>query len=423
MNRLLVTLLAAFDALVVVAVGIAVVLAPLTLLWVSGLGAGADWTLLWPATVRIWQAGHFAPIDIALPDEYLLVTGIPAEAGAFTISLAPLVFAAFTSIFAARSGVRAARSGAWIAGVVSGTVTVAALAAVLAVTAPNEVATVDLLPAIALPTLVFAGAALVGAIVHAWREGDDGVIDALHGRLDAAPAWVDLPAAAARGIAVCLVGLIGLGALLVTLALAVRGGEVIALFEAAHVDLVGAIVLTLGQFAYLPTLVVWGAAFAAGPGFAIGTGTAVSPAGTNLGVVPGIPVLGGIPETTSFWMLLLALLVVGLGALAGAIARSALLIAPDRAEPVLPRVVALAAIAIGTALGAALLAVAASGAFGPGRLATVGPEPGPLALAVGIEVALGAGILLLAPRRSTPLEDDPAAWVRIPEGDPRTPVD
>ena len=40
----------------------------------------------------------------------------------------------------------------------------------------------------------------------------------------------------------------------------------------------------------------------------------------------------------------------------------------------------------------------ASGSLGPGRLAQVGPEPGPVALAVGIEVLVGASILLLSPR-------------------------
>ena len=37
------------------------------------------------------------------------------------------------------------------------------------------------------------------------------------------------------------------------------------------------------------------------------------------------------------------------------------------------------------------------GSFGPGRLAAMGPTPGPVALAVGLEVLLGAGILLLSP--------------------------
>nr|NVP72911.1 hypothetical protein [Vibrio cholerae O1 biovar El Tor] len=57
MNRLLVALLAAVDALIAAAVGIAAALAPLTILWTVALGTGADWTALWPASVRLWQFG------------------------------------------------------------------------------------------------------------------------------------------------------------------------------------------------------------------------------------------------------------------------------------------------------------------------------------------------------------------------------
>jgi hypothetical protein len=224
-------------------------------------------------------------------------------------------------------------------------------------------------------------------------------------------------------------------------------------------------VITLAQLAYLPTLAIWGMAFVAGPGFAVGTDTAVSPAGTQLGPVPGIPALGALPESTTPWLLLLALLPVALGALAGWIARSRLVAPPaveDAAPPALPidedaagdparssalaallagvetprppgaaeqaslgtddaaegtddapqgaepdaqsdRIGARTVIALGIAVlaaaGAALLSALASGSIGPGRLAEVGPQPGAVALAVGVEVLLGAAILLLSPRR------------------------
>ena len=52
--------------------------------------------------------------------------------------------------------------------------------------------------------------------------------------------------------------------------------------------------------------------------------------------MPGLPVLGAVPESTTSWLLLLALLPVALGALAGWIARSRLLHVgePSRPEPV-----------------------------------------------------------------------------------------
>ena len=413
MNRLLVALLAAFDALIVVAVGLAAALAPLTLLWVFALGGDADWAALWPAAARVWQAGHLVALNVGLDAETAAAIGIPDDAASFVFSLAPLAFAVFTAIFAARSGGRAARAGAWVTGVAAGTVSIAVLAALVAATSPLTVVSADPTAAVLMPTLVFAAASLGGALVGAWREGDAGVLDTLRHRADLDDTGI--VEAAARGIGAAVAGLIALGALVTAVGLALRGSEIIALFEAAHLDLLGVIVVSLGQLAYLPTLIVWGAAYAAGPGFALGAGTAVSPGGTSLGVVPGIPVLGIVPEAPSAWLLLLALGVVAVGALAGWIARARLQLAhqprhrgaphgADRGsgegdEPLLPRIVVLAALIAGTAGAAALLCVAASGAIGPERLQHTGPSAGAVALAVAVEVALGAGAVLLAPRQ------------------------
>ncbi|MFT4281661.1 DUF6350 family protein, partial [Microbacterium sp.] len=71
------------------------------------------------------------------------------------------------------------------------------------------------------------------------------------------------------------------------------------------------------------------------------------------------------------------------------------------------RLVVWGVIALASAASAALLAVLASGGIGPERLQQVGPSVGAFALAVGLEVAVGAGAVLWAPRN----EDDPAARV------------
>ncbi len=69
-------------------------------------------------------------------------------------------------------------------------------------------------------------------------------------------------------------------------------------------------------------------------------------------------------------------------------------------DAVAPRVVLVVTVALLSALVVALLALVSSGSMGPGSLAHVGPAPGALALAVGLEVLVGCGILLLAPRAS-----------------------
>ena len=275
----------------------------------------------------------------------------------------------------ARSGIRAARSGAWLIGVVGGTITFAVIAAAVALTARADIAEVPLTAAYVLPPAVYLIGALCGAVSYAWREGDAGLIDRLHDRVDAWGPWGVVPGEAVRGTAVAVVALTGIAGLGVAVMVALRGGEAVALFEAARVDATGATVLTLGQLVYLPTLFVWSIAWIAGPGFAVGAGTAVSPAGTQLGVVPGIPALGLLPENSSMWMLVVVLLPVAAGAFAGWIARSQL-VWRNAARPVAPRAVIALTIALATAGVVAIAAVLASGSIGPGRMAVDRPARG-----------------------------------------------
>ncbi|MEV8241814.1 DUF6350 family protein [Microbacterium testaceum] len=408
MHRLLVALLAALDAVLAAAGGIAVVLAPLALLWVAGLGGNPDWSALWPTTAAIWHLGHLVPLAVTLPDTYLAATGIDPSLASFTLSLAPLAFAAFTALFAARSGVRAAEAGAGITGWLSGSLVFAAIASVVALTGNAALVASETWLAILLPSLLFFVPSLLGAVVGAWRVGDDGPIDALRGQLARLPgAWGSVPPLALRGLALTTLGLVGAGGVVVVGGLIARSTQVIGIYQASNADATGATVIALCQLMYLPTLVLWAVAFIAGPGFAVGTDTAVTPAATQVGALPGIPVLGAIPDTTSPWLLLLVLLPVGIGALTGWILRSRMPLTTDP-EPVGPRLVLAIVVAALTGGVGALIAVASTGAIGPGRLAHTGPEPGPLALALGLEVLVGLAILLLSPRFGPAVDDDTA---------------
>lgn len=405
MQRLLVALLAAFDAAIAAAVGLAVLLAPLTLLWTLAFGAAADWGALWPLTGTLWQFGHGVPIDIALPTETLTALGIAPDAASFTLSVTPLAFLVFTLLFAARSGARAARAGAWLLGPAAGTLAFAAIATGAALTSRIAEAHTSLLLAIILPTAVYLVGALCGAVRVAWEDGDGGILDRLHDAVDAWGDWGPVPASAVRGAAVAVVGVTAVAAVGVAVMVGLRGAEVVALFESVRIDVLGGTVITLGHLAYLPTLIVWAASWLAGPGFAVGTGTAVSPAGTQLGVVPGIPVFGLLPENSSFWMLIVVLLPVAAGALAGWMVRSRL-VWEGTPLAFAPRAVIALGIGVLTAGVAALAALLASGSIGPGRLADAGPSVLPFALALGGEVLLGAAILLLSPRHRDELAEE-----------------
>lgn len=406
MHRLIVALLSALDALIQVAGGLAVIAAPLTALWVFGLGSSADWAALWPSTAAVWHAGNLVPLQVTLPDT-LIAAGISSDAASFAFSLAPLGFAAFTVIFGVRSGARAARSGAWFTGFVSALLVAGALSTVIALTSDTDVVSSFLWQAIVIPAALYAASVLGGGIVSAWRNGDDGAIDAFRDALERRGSADAVISASALGVAVTVATLIGVGAVVLAGAMAMSGGEIVALYQAGNVDVLGAIVVTLGQLAYIPTLIVWTISWIAGPGFAIGTGSTVSPVGTDLAVVPSIPVLGAVPDASNAWLLLVALIPVAAGAVGGWFARSRLhAVADGPSDAIAPRLVTTLAMAVVSAFAAAGMAIAGSGAIGPGRLADVGPQVGPLALAIGVEVLVGAAILLLSPLSHARSEDD-----------------
>lgn len=203
----------------------------------------------------------------------------------------------------------------------------------------------------------------------------------------------------ARATARCAVGLAAAGTLLVVVALVAGRDRVLAVHEALAPGAAGSVGLVLLQLAIVPVLVVWGVAYLAGPGFAVGAGTSVELGGTAIGPLPAVPVLGGLPEPGTSWdpqiALAAVLVVVGCGAVGGWTAARR---RPDAG--VRGVVVDLLVVAVATGVVVLVLAAAASGSVGPGRMAQVGPEPLLTAAVVTAEVLAGAVIgTLLAGRR------------------------
>ena len=114
------------------------------------------------------------------------------------------------------------------------------------------------------------------------------------------------------------------------LVLFVAGAAVLATGLIMHLDLVsnlharldpgigGGIALLLAQFAVAPNAIVWAAAYALGAGFSLGGGSVVTPAATELGILPGVPLLGALPLAGPGSAAELGWL--GAGVLAGAVA-------------------------------------------------------------------------------------------------------
>ncbi|MFE2918072.1 cell division protein PerM [Kitasatospora indigofera] len=246
------------------------------------------------------------------------------------------------------------------------------------------------------------------------------------------PAWI-WPAARAEAAAVVrraalagALGLVGAGALLVATSAvldALAGGRPL---PPAGGGVAGVLGLLLLCVVLLPNAVVWGAAYALGPGFVVGTGAVVAPSGAMSGPVPAVPLFELLPaagEGGWRWLACLLPLLAGLtpavllGRAAAGRGEPAGLASwgaeesrgrPDEADeaaeageageavgdaaengdggpatgPAAAGVwhpVATAAVALAVALLAAVMAAAggwlAGGALGTGRMAQLGPVP------------------------------------------------
>lgn len=223
------------------------------------------------------------------------------------------------------------------------------------------------------------------------------------------PTWARrLPAAAGAGLGVMV--LTGAGALVAAVVL--RGDAVWSMTTTAAPEPVAATVLVLAQLAYLPNLVLWAVSYVLGAGFTVGTGSLVSPMVTELGLLPGFPVLAALPAEgvgdggRVLWLLP--------GVLAGAVAALVLL---GRRPPVRVDVSSLVGGLAGVAAGLLVTAAAATsrGSLGTGRLVDLGPRMPELAVMAvsvmglaGLVAGLGAWLLRRLRGGSEPVEDAPA---------------
>lgn len=429
MNRPLTALFAALEALLVVGIGIGIPLVPLTFLWAFQYGLQLDWTVFWRASADIWILGHGGDVLLTLDPVTAILVGFEGAGKPFMVSIAALGFALLTVLLAMRTGRRIAETPFERMGAVVAIATFALLSLGIVVSSLHRFARPSIWQGVLLPTLVFTIGLLIGIAVTLRRlermraagrsmstagAGSAGSGSPGSGAVGAAARpgrirswWQDQPvgqrtvlAQGLRGGAAAAAALLAVSGILLTLMIVVNYGQVIALYEGIHAEVLGGIAITLGQLAFLPNLVVWTAAWLVGPGFAIGTGSSVGPLGTSLGPLPAVPVFGALP-TGDLALGFLGLLVpVIAGFLAGVAVRPAVLrglgdrspaspnLSSPAGSPVLPLVMTGLAIGIvgGVLLG--LLAWVSGGAAGPGRLADVGPN----ALLVGLFAALEFGV-------------------------------
>ncbi|WP_243726275.1 DUF6350 family protein, partial [Actinomadura rubrisoli] len=199
----------------------------------------------------------------------------------------------------------------------------------------------------------------------------------------------DRPRSLVIGVAGSTSVLLASGALLVGGSLATHMSETDRLYDLLAPGIVGGVLLLLVELAFLPNAVIWGMAYAVGPGFSVGAGTSVSATGVFLDAVPAFPPLAALPEpgpAPAVSLLALAAPFVA-GAVGGVLTIRAMPSPVYEAAP-------LWGFVSGALTGAvaALLTALSGGPLGGGRMATVGPSAWQVGLMAALEVGISAAL-------------------------------
>ncbi|MFR9780495.1 DUF6350 family protein [Micromonospora sp. MS34] len=351
---------------------------------------------------------------------WLLGHGVPLETSAGPLGLAPLALTALVVWRLTRAGVHVSRA----IGARGGRSASQALTVAVAVGVGYA-----LLGVLAAVT-VSAGGPRVSPVRAGLTFAVIGSVSALIGAVRTTRVWGLLarrsPAPLRDGLRTGLVAgllLLGAGAGAAGLAVATGGGDAADMIGAYRTGVAGQAGITLVSLAYAPNATIWSASYLLGPGFAVGTDTAVRTSEVSVGALPAVPLLAGLPRgpvdgpgaallavpvlagMTAGWLLARRLLRIAAEQRV-AVGRSALLVPAALAGPV-----------AGVLLGVA--AAASGGPLGGGRLAEIGPVPwqvaGVATLAVAVGAVLGAAATKTLTRPAPPTRPLP------PPRSPRTP--
>ena len=246
-----------------------------------------------------------------------------------------------------------------------------------------------------------------------------GAVGALSGSLSSTDALMVLarriPAALRNGVRTGLVAallILAAGAAFAGLSVAIGGGQAAEMIAAYRTGVAGQAGITLVSLAYGANGVVWAAAYILGPGFLLGTDTAVRITEVSAGTLPTLPLLAGLPSGPigAAGAALLAVPVVAALAAGWLLARR--LSRPPSPVPGRPgtpatpapvpswSLVAGSALIAGPVAGVVLgvLCWLSGGSLGDGRMAQIGPVPWQVALVSTLVVAIAATIGAAAAR-------------------------
>lgn len=362
--------------------------------WATGLGLGA----------QLWLLSLGVPLEVSVTP----LAGADAQTG--VVNLAPLGLSALTAVLAFVAGSRLARRAPYGAGlaaaVVTTAVTHALVASAVAVATETGVARAQPLQAVLVGGLIVllatAGGALISGGTPAALVGAAMVERARQAgqvlRWAGSYLWAVL-----RAATVALVAALGVGALILAVAMVLGWQQVVTIQQQLGSDAAGDTVFFALHAALLPNFVVWAMSWASGAGFYLGQGALVSPAGSSVETLPLLPIFGVLPpqDAPMAWAAAPALVVL-CGVLAGwwfvregenHLGEWIAIRIPWRIVSA-PVVIVVTGLLIGavTAILVAGVVAMASGSLGVGRMDLVGPAVWQSAAVMGLEVALGAAL-------------------------------
>ena len=397
MNRRLTFLVAAFEALVVAGIGLGMLLLPLTVVWLFENDPTIDWLVPFRASADIWMMAHGT--RLVVPAGAFGSTDVPQ----FVVSMIPLGISLVIAHFANRMGRRLTGAlelwPAWLAAAL----VYGAISFFLSTAAYNEFAYPVTWQGTFLPPLFLLFFVAVGSLFgkrqafgeaanlpepaeRVWvKEFLNRRFNNLHWAIRA----VSAPALRA-GTGVVII-MIAVSAVFIAIMMAVNWIQVIRLYEGLQVSFLGGVMITAGQLAILPNLVVFGASWFTGVGFQIGTGSLISPVATVVGPLPALPITSALPiGELSYGMVALLVPLVGAFVATIMIRRHADEIRFEFATAWSAAITLGLSIAIVASVEFGLLALLASGGVGPGRLQVIGVNPILVAGVLFIEVAVVA---------------------------------
>lgn len=393
MNRALSFGIAALQALIIISSAVGIVLVPLTLAWLIEGDGSVDWM----ATLQV--AGYAFLLALGVPIQIAggELVGIAFES--FTLAYLPLGLTLVMALLIIRIGHRlSAASSLWPAWV-AGAATFGASSYGLSLLIANPAVTLSEWDPLFRPAIFFGGLLFIASVSgkrfelvtgsnqieapeRIWvRQKAVDFVSKLHWTIStsAAPAF-------RIGSSVVIFGLL-VSSLLIMTALTIGWVEVLRLYQSLSLSFLGGLMLTVGQLAILPNLIIYGFAWLTGAGFSIGAGSFVSPIASQLGPMPALPIFAALPTGAIDRGIVFSAVVVVGAMVATLMARKSTermrweFATSFSAAAVLSVFSALVAAALTFTLG-----ILASGSLGPGRFVEVGVNPAMLALVVFLEV-------------------------------------